>query len=250
MKTFKTLGIAGGLLAAALVGGTLISAASAAPSNSVGGAATLADDTDLARYCAIWQETFADELGVSVADLVPAGKAASIAAVNAAIEAGDLPAEVGARIIARIEAAEGDGCRLLGGAFHWAGRHAARAEARHDLVTAAAEALGMEPVELVQALRDGDSLKQIAQDQGVDYDLVSQTVLDAAKTNLDALVEAGTITQQRADAMLDNLDQALQTGTWPPMPGDGTMQGRFGFGGMGDGIRDRLHDGSGGGQGS
>lgn len=252
MKTFKTLGIAGGLVAAALVGGTLISAVSAAPQNgSTSGQGPYADDTDAARYCALWQETFADELGVEVGELVPAAKAASIATVNAAVEAGELPADVGERIIARIEAAEGDGCRLLGGAFHWVGRHAARADARHDLVNAAAEALGMEPVALVEALHDGDSLEQIAQDQDVDYDVVSQAVVDAAKADLDALVAAGNITQERADTILENLEQALESGDWPPM-GD-RMQGRPGFGGFdGTGMRDRdrLMDGSGDGQGS
>lgn len=239
MKTFKTLGIAGGLVAAALVGGTLISAVSAAPQNgATAGGTPVGDDTDAARYCALWQQTFAGELGVEVDDLVPAAKAASIATVEAAVEAGELPADIGERIIARIEAAEGDGCRLLGGAFHWAGRHAARADARHDLVNAAAEALGMEPVELIEALRDGDSLKQVAQDQGADYDAVSQAVLDAAKADLDALVAADKITQERADTMLDNLEQALQAGKWPPMPGDGP------------GMHDRLRDGFGGGQGS
>lgn len=236
MRTLKTFGIASGMLAAALVGGTLISAVSAAPAASPARNDALAvevDDTDAARYCALWQETFAGELGVAVDDLVPAAKAASIAAVNAAVEAGDLPADIGERIIARIEAAEGDGCRLLGGAFHWAGRQAARADARHDLVNAAAEALGMEPAAVIEALRDGDSLKQIAQDQGVDYDAVSQAILDAAKADLEALVEAGTMTQDRADARLDSLEQALEAGTWPPMVGAGGMRHGPGLNGSG-----------------
>src|SRR3990170_1548 len=125
MKNLKTLGIAGGMVAAALVGGTLISVVTAAPSGSSTTTST-ANIEDNARYCALWQEAFADELGVSVDDLVPAAKAASIATVNAAVAAGDLPADIGERIIARIEAADGDGCRLLGGAFPWAGKHAVR----------------------------------------------------------------------------------------------------------------------------
>jgi hypothetical protein len=72
---------------------------------------------------------------------------------------------------------------------------------------------------LTGALRDGDSLRQVAQDQGVDYEVVSQAVLDAAKADLDALVEAGTITQERADERLEKLDQALQSNQFPPLGG-------------------------------
>jgi hypothetical protein len=91
VKNMKTLGIAGGLVAAALVGGTLISAALAAPSSPN----SSASGTDLAdgQYCETWQKAFADALGVSVDDLLPAAKAASIAAIDAAVAAGDLSEE-------------------------------------------------------------------------------------------------------------------------------------------------------------
>ncbi len=242
MKNLKTFGIASGMIAAALVGGTMISAVSAAPASAPAGGNTLAvdaEDTDGARYCALWQETFADELGVAVDDLVPAAKTASIATVNAAVAAGELPADIGERIIARIEAADGDGCRLLGGAFHWAGRHAVGADARHDVIGAAAEALGMEPGEVITALRDGDTLEQIAEAQGVDYGTLSQAIVDAVKADLDALVAADKMTQERADTMLDKVAQALEDGTWPPMGGPGGERRGPGF----DGPEGRPFDG-------
>lgn len=236
MKALKTFGIASGMIAAALVGGTMISVVWAAPASAPAAGSALAvdaEDTDGARYCAVWQETFADELGVAVEDLVPAAKAASIATVNAAVEAGDLTADIGERIIARIEAGDGNGCRLLGGAFHWAGKHAVRADARHDLMGAAAEALGMEPGAVIEALRGGDTLEEIAVAQGVDYETVSTAIVDAVKADLDALVAADKITQERADTMLDKLTQSLADGTWPPMAGpDGERHGP-GFGGFG-----------------
>ena len=236
MKTLKTFGIASGMIAAALVGGTMINAVSAAPASAPAGGGALAvdaEDTDGARYCALWQETFADELGVAVDDLVLATKAASIATVNAAVAAGDLPADIGERIIARIEAAEGDGCRLLGGAFHWTGKHAVRADARHDVVAAAAEALSMEPGDVIEALRGGDTLEEIADAQGVDYETVSQAILDAVKADLDALVAADKITQERADTMLEKLAQSLEDGNWPPMGGPGGERHGPGFDGVG-----------------
>jgi uncharacterized protein YidB (DUF937 family) len=217
MKTLKTFGLAGELVAAALVGGTLISAVAAAPSTPT--TATDAQEVDAAAYCQTWQEAFADELGVSVDDLVPAAKAATIATIDAAVANGDLPEDIAARMKEQVENADGNGCRLLGAGFHAWGRHAVRADFRLDWVTAASDALSMEPAELTAALRGGDSLRQIAQDQGVDYDVVSQAILDAAKADLDALVEAGTITQERADERLEYLDQALQSNHFPPLGG-------------------------------
>lgn len=214
MKNLKTLGMAGGLIAAALVGGTLIGAVSAAPSGSSESKSTTTKVED-ARYCALWQETFADELGVSVDDLVPAAKAATIATIDAAVEAGDLAADVAERMKAKIEAADGTGCRLLGAAFHGWGRHAAKVELGADLLGAAADALAMDKADLFTALRSGDSLEQVATDQGKDYADVSQAVLDAAKANLDELVAADNLTQARADAILANLDEALQAGEFP-----------------------------------
>jgi len=234
MKNLKTLGIAGGMVAAALVGGTLISVVTASPSGSSTTTST-ANLADNARYCALWQETFADELGVSVDDLVPAAKAATIATIDAAVEAGDLAEDVAERMKTAITNADGDGCRLLGAAFHGWGRHAARVELGADLLGAAAEALSMEKADLVSALRSGDSLEQIAEDQGASYDDVSQAVLEAAEANLDELVAAGNLEQARADEMLANLEEALQSGEWP-RHGPGHRGIRFGLGG--DGLQD------------
>ena len=227
MKNLKTLGIAGGLVVAALVGGTLISAVSAAPGGSSAQKATTADVADAAKYCEVWQQAFARELGVSVDKLVPAAKAATIASIDAAVAAGDLPKDVADRMKAAIDKADGNGCRLLGAAFHGFGRHAAKVELGADLLGAAATSLGMDDAALLQALRAGDSLKKIASDQGKDYAAVSKAVHDAAKTNLDALVKAGKIDQAREDALLGNLDSALSAGEFPHHR---RGPGHFGFG--------------------
>jgi len=215
MKNLKTFGMAGGLIAAALVGGTLIGVVSASPSTSSSANATLDNDVEAARYCALWQDTFAAELGVSVDDLVPAAKAATIATIDAAVKAGDLAADVAERMKAKIEAADGTGCRLLGAAFHGWGRHAAKVELGADLLGAAAGALGIETDELIAALRRGDSLEQVAEDQGKAYAEVSEAVLDAAKASLDELVAADSLTQAREGEILANLEEALKAGAFP-----------------------------------
>src|SRR4026207_377076 len=165
VKNFKTLGIAGGLVAAALVGGTLISAALAAPSApgpSSSGAA-LANG----EYCQAWQEAFAKELGVSVDDLLPAAKAASIAAIDAAVAgrrpargggrrrgrkaarvaatdaavaAGDLTEERATALKDKINAADGNGCRFFGHPFGGNGHGGGKAPFRGPLRRGAAGA--------------------------------------------------------------------------------------------------------------
>jgi hypothetical protein len=220
VKNIKTLGIAGGLVAAALVGGTLISAALAAPA-SRNPNASAANPADKAAYCDAWQKKFADQLGVSVSDLLPAAKAASIAAIDAAVAAGDLTADRGTKLKDKITAADGsNACRFLGHPFAGGG-NGGKASFGGPLLSAAAGALGMDPGALVQALKNGDSLKDVATAQGKDYAAVSKAIHDAAKTKLDAAVAAG-LDQARADEMLTKLDQALASGDLTQLrPGHG-----------------------------
>jgi len=228
MKNLKTLSLAGALVAAALVGGTLISAAAAAPSgssapNAAGPNTTTSSNapttTDKAKYSDLWQKTFAAQLGVSVDQLVPAAKAASKATIDAAVAAGDLPKDVGDRMKAAIDKADGNGCRLLGAGFHRFGLHAARVDFKVDIFGAAAGALGIDKATLVKDIRGGESLKKIAGDQGKNYADVSKAIHDAAKTDLDALVSSSHMQQAREDAILAALDKWLAAGgSFPHRP--------------------------------
>jgi hypothetical protein len=220
VKNIKTLGIAGGLVAAALVGGTLISAALAAPS-STSPSASGADLADKAAYCETWQKAFADQLGVSVDDLLPAAKAASVAAIDAAVAAGDLTEERATALKDKIAAADGsNACRFLGHPFAGGG-HGPKANLGGPLLSVAADALGMDAGALVQALRNGDSLKDVATAQGKDYATVTKAIHDAAKTRLDAAVADG-FDQAKADEILSKLDAALASGEFPQLhPGRG-----------------------------
>jgi hypothetical protein len=227
VKNMKTLGIAGGLVAAALVGGTLISAVLAAPS-SRNTSASAADPADKAAYCETWQKAFADELGVSVDDLLPAAKAASIAAIDAAVTAGDLTEERATALKDKINAADGsNACRFFGHPFAGIG-HGLKAHFGGPLLSVAADALGMDAGALVQALRNGDSLKDVATAQGKDYATVTKAIHDAVKTKLDAAITNG-LAQARADEILSKLDTALASGDFPLLG-----RGHGGFPGSGN----------------
>jgi hypothetical protein len=239
MKTLKSLGLASGLVAAALVGGTLISVVSAnpAPAGTATNPTAAGPAADPA-YCALWRETFAAELGVDVDALTPAAKAATSATIDAAVANGDLPADIGERMKAALENADGDGCRLLGAGFHAWGRHAAGADWLHDWVSVAADTLNLTPAELTADLRSGSSLMEIADAQGVSYDELSQAIIDTASEDLAALVDAGTISQDRADALLEQLTSKLESGDFPPLFGDGERMRH-----MGGQLRVRLFGG-------
>jgi len=125
------------------------------------------------------------------------------------VAAGDLTAATGDRLKERVNAADGDGCGWLG---RWARKAKAGLGVAKDGVEAAATALGMTTAELRTEFRAGKSLKDVAAAKGVDYDTVSAAVVAAVKTDLDALVRAGTITQARADRVLERVERRLADG--------------------------------------
>ena len=102
-------------------------------------------------------------------------------------------------------------------------------------LNAAAQALGLTAEEVQTQLRAGESLADLADNEGVDL----QTVLDAVtaacvQAQRDAIAQAvadGTITQAKADWLNEGLDQ----GFWGPAATDGAGFG-FGFGGRGGGF--------------
>jgi hypothetical protein len=100
----------------------------------------------------------------------------------------------------------------------------------------AAEALGIEPGELMQALRSGDSLQDVATAHGKDYNTVKQAIHDAVKTKLDAAVADG-LDQARADEILSKVDEALASGDLPQWG-----RGHGGFGGFGHDDADESPD--------
>ena len=92
------------------------------------------------------------------------------------------------------------------------GSTSARVDFKVDVVGAAAGALGLDKATLIKDVRNGDSLKTIAGNQGKNYADVSKAIHDAAKTDLDALVTAGKMVQTREDSILTNLDKWLAAG--------------------------------------
>ena len=224
MKRLKILGFASALVASAVVGGTLMSTVLANPGGAPSTATTnggglAVDTTTKGEYCQTFLDEFAKQLGVDVSALTPAAKAAADAAIDKAVANGDLPKAIGDAMKKRIANANGDGCAVIGSRFGHLFKNTLKRGIHMDLGQAAASSLHLTVDQLKAKLKSGESLKDIAKDQKVDYATVTSAIEGAAKTDLDKLVKAGTITQERENTMLDRLDQALKNGTLWGRPG-------------------------------
>lgn len=221
MRITKALGFSGALIVAALVGGTLINTTFATDET------TDTTDSNETAYCEVFRDALASELGVTTDELTAAGKAAAIAAIDAAVAADDLDEDRAATIRERIESADASGCGLMGhaGAFGRGfgigmERGAARGFLGGDVFEAAADALSMTSDELITEVHDAGSLEALADAQGVAYDGVRTAILAAVQADLDAAVAEG-LSQDRADDVIQRLSAWLD---------DGGEVGELGFG--------------------
>lgn len=221
MRLTKTLGAAGALILAALVGGTLIGSALATDEPTDTDTTTAATE-----YCDVFMEALASELGATRDELVSAGKAAANAAVDAALESGDITEERATAIRERIDAADGTGCEWFGHGFVRGFEHGVgRGFLGGDVFEAAAAALGIESAELIDRVEAAGSLEALAAEEGVAYDDVKASVLAAVQADLDAAVANG-LDQARADEVIERLT------TWLD---EGGALGGFGHGHVGPG---------------
>jgi hypothetical protein len=173
--------------------------------------AVVTDEAELAAgaYCQTFRRAYAANLGVDESALALAAEKAAIVTIDAALAAGDIPRAVADRLKAKVEAADGDGCRWFGRILK---RAAGTIGAIRDGLAAAAETLGTTPKDLRAEIRSGKTLKEIAAAHGVSYDTVTSAVVAAVKADLDEAVKAGRITQARADRILERLERNLAEG--------------------------------------
>lgn len=210
MRLAKTLGAAGALITAALVGGTLIGSTLAVGTED--GDALGADAT---AYCDTFMEAFASELGTTREGVVAAGQAAANAAIDAALAAGDITEERAATMRERVAAYDGEGCGPFGRGGFGPGGHGpghGRGLLGANTIEAAADAFGIEAPVLLEEVRDAGSLEAVATARGVSYDEVKAAVLAAVQTELDAAVADGNIEQDRADTIIERVTTWLDEG--------------------------------------
>jgi len=94
----------------------------------------------------------------------------------------------------------------------------------------AANVIGISEADLLAALRDGDTLAEVAEANGVDPQAVIDALAAAATEAIDAAVEAGDLDADRATALkeglVDRITERVEEGRSGPGFGHGPGQGR------------------------
>jgi hypothetical protein len=152
-------------------------------------------------------EDAAGRLGVTPERLREALGAAQDAQLDAAVRAEELTQEQAdaikaARARAGLVLGFGLGHHGPGFAVHI---HHEGGEAAMAALDAAAEALGLDRDGLLEELRDGTTLSELARDRGVAIDEVRSKARAAAKAELDRAVQDGDLTQAQADEALEGI---------------------------------------------
>jgi len=97
----------------------------------------------------------------------------------------------------------------------------------HEYMQAAlAEAMGMSEADLQAAFAEGKTMWQVAQDKGLSAEEFQKVMVEARKTAIAKMVEAGIITQVQADWMLSRMEYRQQQGGFGNCQGMG--RGRWG----------------------
>jgi len=163
----------------------------------IGGGVAVAGpgDGDRSARCDERLANIAEERGVSVEQLEANIEARLLARIDAAEKAGRISSERAAKLRDRVS--EGSLCRA---AHHRKARIAA-----HSMMGAAAKFLELDREELREQL-PGNSLAGLAEKQGKKVADLKNAMLAPAKERLAKAVAGGHITQARADEMLEKLE--------------------------------------------
>ncbi len=163
----------------------------------------------------------ADKLGIGEDELRSAMTEAEQDAVDERVAEGKLTEEQGERIKERIQE-QG----LLGPAIRDAIgdriRERVRQQDQRLTTEAAATVLGMEPAELLDQLKDGKTLAEVAEAQGMAVDDFKTALLAQAQQELDARVAEEKLTEQQAETIYggieENIDRIVNAQPASPAP--------------------------------
>jgi hypothetical protein len=144
----------------------------------------------------------ASRLNVTPANLRKAIKDASKAQIDQAVKNGALSNAQALALKERIDA---------GSVAVSVGRPAPVGLQELGVIEASAEYLDMTVAQLREALADGDSLADVAEDKNKSVSGLQQAIVAAAGSQLAAAVAAGDLTDARRDAILADLEDEVDT---------------------------------------
>ena len=264
-RSRKTLFVVVGTLAvaAAMLVGTaalatsqvaLAQAPSPTPTNPPSGSTTAS--TTLQKYWDFFWNAFSQQVNLDEARLKSGFVAAVDATVDQAVKDGIISQATGDNIKTRVgnlvsqgPAAIGNFPFLLGRGFGFRGGRGGPFGVQVNLGTAEfAKALNMTEQALMTELQAGKSINDVAKEQNIDSATVRTSVLAGVKSQLDAAVSSGNLTQAQADQIYSNASGKIDTimseneatephGNGLPNNNGSSGGSRFGGGGNpGDGL--------------
>jgi hypothetical protein len=166
------------------------------------GAASAADTPSLG-------DAVAERLGITGDQLRAAFKGELNARIDAAVAAGKLTPEQGAKLKERVANAKGLGI-VARRAFAQKHKALVARIVRVNRLHVAAKYLGMTPKEIRMARQGGQSLAQIAASKGKSVDGLVAAIVAPAKARAAKAVSNGRLTQQRADELIARLTERAQ----------------------------------------
>jgi polyhydroxyalkanoate synthesis regulator phasin len=180
----------------------------------------------------------AKRLGISQDKLEDAIKDATIARIDAAVAAGDITKEEGDALKERVRSGDVPailpsfrGPRLGVGPLGHDGVFDLYHFAGTDLLDTAADYLGMTEAAVREALRDGKSLADLAEDKGKPVAGLKNALRDAIRKDADKAVEDGELTKRQADRLVEKFSETVDELVEQRGPGL-----EFGFRGPGFGL--------------
>lgn len=182
----------------------------------------------------------ADEQGVSREDLIASLSASITDRIDQAVEDGKLDADRAAEMLAGVEArvtelidSDPEDLHRYGD-----GRHREQAAKFRQSAEEVQDLLGLTAEEMRAALADGQSLADLAEQQGVPIDELTDLLVANATERVDQAVEDGKLDAERAEDLLENLEERIEARINGELDGrPGGLGGRGHHGGHGHGNR-------------
>lgn len=204
--------IAGGTFAAIVIGAMAVAVAGAqsdSPTATPVPSTTTepgTDDSEKGEYKDFFLDDLAGRLGISVEELRSNIQESQKALVDKALEDGKITETQADALKARIDAGEKVYFRFIFGDE--------RPHVRgiiHNIVAEAAKVLGIDESEVKDGLEAGTSLQDIASANGMSAEDFKASLLAQVKTDLDAKVASGDITQEHADEIYQHFSDNINS---------------------------------------
>jgi hypothetical protein len=183
------------------------------PALASGTSTTAAAASNDAHYCDVYVHALASSLKVSPAQLAAANKSALQTTVEQAYKDGSITQAQETQMLNQIKQLGADPCADLARAV--AARHDRLVSAHTAVVNAVATTLKLSPATVEKNLASGQTVAQMASAQHVSLADVNAAYLSAVRTQLNATVASGMITQSQADKMYANIERAVAAGKYP-----------------------------------